>query len=172
MKKINYSSHQAPHYQGKLFLFFLVITFLITLATTITLNQTNTATFLIKFTTIFFLIITIAILIETKNRSEYISPFETINIKQFFNHFNTTTDKKKYINKYNAKTLKQLKKNIKNNIKYQLTNIIKKNKYYELHICEKPDNTKLYLLKFLFKRNNHKITILEENNKIKIIKIN
>lgn len=170
MKKINYSSFQTPHYFDQLLILFLIICFIFTLIIIDNSKGLN-VNYLLTYILIFFLIITIAVLIEYKNKSEYISPMENIHIRHFFNNFNHSQNKDEFIHKYNAKTLKQLNKNIKNHLKYELTNIIKKNKFYELHIAEKPSGDKLYILKFLFKKNNHKLTIHTEDNNLKIIRI-
>jgi hypothetical protein len=173
MKKINYSIFQTPHYFDQLMLFFLIICFILTLAIIDTTNGFD-INFILTYAILLFLILAISVLIEMKNKSEYISPIETIHIRQFFNNFNNSKEKKEFVHKYNSKTLKQLKKNIKADIKYQLTNIIKKNNIYDLHISENPRGDKLYIFKFLFRKNNHKLTIQKDKNNsdIKIIKIN
>ena len=173
MKKIHYSSFQTPHYFGQLMVFFLVICSVLTLAIVDTTKGFN-VNYILTYIMLLFLVIAISVFLEIKNKSEYISPIEAINIKQFFNNFNHSKDKEEFVHRYNAKTLKQLKNNIKTDIKYQLTNIIKKNNIYDLHISENPQGEKLYIFKFLFRKNNHKLTIHKdkENGEIKIIKIN
>jgi hypothetical protein len=171
-KKIHFNMFKAPKYFDILLVYFLVIVFFFTLFI-IDFSYENANAFLIRYIIIFLLLITIASIMEFKNKSEYINPFESIEIERFFRDFLFDNNRcNNFINKYNYKAKKQCKKVFRENKDYHLMSFRKNKDIYTIDFVEeKKGGDFFYFMKFLLRMNNHRIILKKDNDDFKIIRI-
>jgi len=179
-KSLLFNSLKPQNYYFRLFIFFTIVSFTLTLF----LFKFETYfldLFLLKFIIIFFLLMLIAVLVEYFHLGEYMFPIESYEVEIFFKNF---LDKLKensfeensfeeFFNRFDLKTKKKIKQFTKKRNKiYFISSIRKIKNKYEIVFINELTLFRYFFFKFFIKSGIHKAYMKKINDELKIIKIN
>lgn len=175
IKKINYNYLKPQNYYNRLFTFFFIAAFMLTL-TLVGFSISDFEDFLLKLVVILFLLMLIAVLIEYKNRSEYMSPLEVYDVENYYKRFYLSIRDGKnmdlFFHKYNIKTKRKLDPFIRKRSNFVLSNIRKENEVYEITVIDINKLAAFHFLKFFIRKAIYRIYVKEFDGSFKIILIN
>ncbi len=178
-KKSIFNIYTKPHYYyGRLIIFFLLISLILSFS--LMFFQKNTVElFILKYFIILFLILTMSVFIEFFYKSEYISPYEITLLENFFRKFlldaysNSKDLESDFFNKYDLKTKRKFKELFNTKNHYFLSSIRKDGQIYEITFINKTKMFEFFLLSFLrffIKDSIHRIFVRKINNHYKIVR--
>lgn len=174
MQNIIYSYLSPQTYFRRAFILILILSMLISFL--VNYFFSSSLEYYLYYTIFFiFLLILVMSLLDHFRKSDYISPHEYFEVRNFINDFlsdleNESFKYSKYFNKFDTSTKKVFEKIFFHNHYLTISSVRKVHSYYEIFLI---DMRNIFKINNLVKRKGiiHKITLKKSNDNYKIIHI-